>query len=94
VVAVAEPDRAEQMDTAHWLIPVSVRNTSELAVKEVMLRATYRTKSGEQDADVSFAYLAGGTSGDAFVVTDLPPQEAKMRVFVLTLQTQRKARGY
>ncbi len=94
ITAVVETNKAKRMDATHWLVPVSVRNTGELAVEEMLMRVTYRTKNGEQDADISFAYLAGGAQGDALIVTDLPPQEAKVRVFVLTLQTQRKARGY
>lgn len=87
--------KARPLNGTRWIFPITVRNSGNLALEEVMVRVTTTDKSGkEQDVDLSFAYLAEGAEETAFVVGPASPEVAQPEATVTAFKTQRNARGY
>ena len=95
VTASVQTAKAQPLDEAHWFMPVSVQNAGNVPVEEVLVRVTYRAKSGERETvDLTFNYLAEGATEEAFAVTDAPPGDAKIEANIAAFKTERQARGY
>jgi uncharacterized protein (TIGR02588 family) len=95
VTVAIDTKNARKMDDQQWVLPVTVHNSGNLALEEVMVRVTTTDGMGEeQDTDLSFAYLAEGAREEASLVTRVAPDVAKPEAVVIAFKTQRNARGY
>jgi uncharacterized protein (TIGR02588 family) len=78
-----------------WHLPLRVRNTGNVALEMVRVRVTLTDGAGRMDErEVDFEYLAEGAMGEAIIVSENPPEQAKPKAEVLSYKVRRSARGY
>ena len=86
---------ARPINDVRYAVPVTVKNTGNIALEEVQVRVTATGADGKpSDTDFSFNYLAEGATETAFVVLQTAPETAKPAARVTGFKAGGAARGY
>ena len=78
-----------------WLVPVEVRNLSDLPLEEVNVNVRMTTAGGERkEITVTSPYLPERGSDEIIVISELPPAKANPQATVESFKAQRSSSGY
>ncbi len=78
-----------------WLVPIEVKNLSDLPLEEVNVAVEMMTREGEKtEITLTSPYLPERGSEEMIVVSELPPAQAKLRATVESFKAQRSSSGY
>ena len=86
---------AAKRQGGQWVIPVEVRNLSDLPLEDIQVKVEITTPEGARtDMDLSFPYLAERATETARIVTALEPEKAAPEATVESFKEQKDSSGY